>query len=125
MSTDDYKKLKKLWYQKLKTSGFEDAESSEHHLKVWSSQFARKKSVLSWEAKAAYYHMANAFLNAYKFESDLERIIWEYHSNAISVRNITKLLKKVQIHTNRMTVWRTVNKLENKMKEMYLIGNNE
>ena len=122
MSKSDYDKLRKLWYEKLAAVGFEDAESDDHNLKVWSSQFARKKSVVSWEAKAAYYYMANNFLNEYEFETDLERIIWEYHANAISVRDITKLLKGVKINTNRMTVWRTVHHLETIMKEMYLVG---
>jgi hypothetical protein len=116
-ATSDYKKLRTKWYAKLKKSGFKDIEADDDHLKVWSSKFSEQKSVTTWEAKEAYYYMANHFLNTYKFKSNLDRIIWEYHSNAISVRSIAKLLNKTKaIKTNRQTVWLTVKKLRDIMK---------
>lgn len=51
----------------------------------------------SWEAKQEYYIMAEHFLNEYKFKSNFERIIWEYHTNGMSARNILKTLKKAKV----------------------------
>lgn len=116
----DYDKLRAVWYKKLKDDGFEDIESDDHNLKVWSSKFARKKTLVSWQAKAAYYYMAENFLRDYKFVSNREKVIWEYHANALSIREITRLLKKVRIKTSRMAVWRIVIRLEKIMKKMYM-----
>ncbi len=118
----EYDKLRAEWYKKLKDEGYEDIESSETHLRFYSSTFAREKSLLSWEAKQAYYQMATTFLAENRFRSKLERIIWEYHANGMSGRDIAKTLEKVKIHINRMTVWRIVSRLEKKMKKKYLVG---
>lgn len=121
--SDDYDKLRAIWYQKLKDEGYNDIESDEDHLKTWSTKFASKKSQADWQAKATYYSMASNFLNDYPFENDLERIIWEYHANAISVRDIAITLNKAGItKTNRTTVWQTIKRLEAKMKSLYLSG---
>lgn len=117
----DYKTLKAIWYKKLEKSGFEDIEAEDERLKAWSSQFKRQRSVDSWEAKAAYYSMADSFLNDYKFASRIERIIWEYHANGLSIRGIVETLNKVRKKkTHRTEVWLTVNRLETAMKNMYM-----
>lgn len=118
------KDLQKLWYKKLKDSGFEDIEDENNELKVWSSAFRRKKSLVSWEAKESYYHMANKFLNEYQFENSLDKIVWEYHSNAISMRDISDLLIKTKVkkNFNRTYVWRILARLQDSMKKMYLNG---
>lgn len=121
-----YEELKKIWYTKLKKSGFEDAESDENHLKTWSSnKFAAKALVQNggWQAKAAYYQMAERFLAEFKFETRLERQIWEYHTNAISIRDIAETLNKTKvINTNRQAVWLVIRRLEDIMKSLYLVG---
>ncbi len=124
----EYQKQKEIWYKKLKNTkseeypnGFEDIESDENNLKEWSSKFARKKSMDSMEAKQMYYSLATQFLNIYHFENELERVIWTYHTEGISVRNIAKTLKKVKLKkTNRQTVWLVVKKLRTAMKKMYV-----
>lgn len=113
---NDFKKVKALWYKKLRDSGFEDAESDEFNLKVWSLKFTTPKTVRDWQAKTEYYYMANHFLNNYKFEAPLDKVIWEYHTNGISVREIAKLLKKVKIKADRNSVWLIVKKLKSAMK---------
>lgn len=123
----NYKKLKEFWYKKLKRNGFNDIESDEEHLKVWAWNISHttkygKNSVQWASSKAEYYHMAAQFLNDHKFETNRERVIWEYHANAISCRDISKLLKKVRVKIDRTSVWRIVKRLENIMKEMYMNG---
>lgn len=119
----DFQKLKAKWYKKLEKSGFFDIEQDEQHLKSYSSQFQRERSVLSWEAKEAYYHMCDLMLNEYKFASRLERIIWEYHSNAISFRDIATILNKTRVVTiTKDTVYRVVKRIEHRMKLKYLAG---
>jgi len=119
---DEVKKLKKIWYNRLKESGFEDIETDEFNLKTWSTEFYRKKDWTAWQSVNEYYRLASIFLQEHKFINNLERIIWEYHANGISARNIALLLKQTKVAdleksnvNNRIRALRTI------MKKQYLI----
>jgi len=118
------KALTKLWYAKLKKSGFNDIENDKGQLKDWSSRVQRKNEhenlLDSWPGKIAYYDMATTFLNEHSFENNLDKVIWEYHTNGISYRDIVKLLKKVKIEVYLVKVHKIVRRLENIMKKRYL-----
>lgn len=119
----EYQKQRDIWYKKLEESGFEDAERLDGTLKSWSSKFCRfanKTSIDTWEAKAAYYRMSESFLTNHKFETELDRVIWEYHANALSVRDIATTLGKIGIKTNKDAVLAVVKRLEAVMKKTYL-----
>lgn len=123
MNKADFKKLKDKWYKKLEKSGFEDVESDEYNLKSWSSVLFLRKTPESWEAKATYYQMASNFLEEYKFDSNIEKTIWEYHSNGLSARNTSVLLKKARVKsiaTSKSKISEIVYKLKMKMYEMYI-----
>ena len=124
-----YEDLKKIWYAKLAKKkdslypdGFKDIEKDEDNLKEWSTAFTKKKSLDSWQAKQTYYNMADSFLHDHVFATRLDQIIWEYHANGISVRDIADTLNKVRRKkTNRTTVWLAVKRLEAIMLKMYNI----
>ncbi len=96
-NSDDYQKLKKVWYKKLKKDGFVDIERDENTIEKYSSVFNRELSYVEASGRLTYYTMATSFLHDYDFPSELDRIIWEYHSNGISYRNIARLLKKARV----------------------------
>jgi len=75
-----------------------------------------KTAYIVHKAKEDYYYMTEQFLNSYDFESGLEKVIWEYHSNGMSKRNITKTLLGVKIKINSTKVWQIINKLSKIMK---------
>lgn len=117
----DYQKLKEVWYKKLERSGFVDAERDEYTLKQYSSRFNQAEVVRNWHSKTEYYSMAGQFLNTHKFASRLEKVIWEYHANGVSVRDIAKLLKHVKvIKPNKDNVHKILARLIREMKSMYL-----
>jgi hypothetical protein len=119
----EYEELRAIWYEKLKEEGFKDIESDEHRLKVWSSSKFSKEPVELWQAKEAYYSMAAKFLVDHKFEDKLERIVWEYYSNGMSVRDIATTLNKVGItQMKRTSIWEIISRLEDIMKTYYLVG---
>lgn len=122
----DYKKLRQEWYAKLKAEGFNDIETLNGDLKEFSTSGSRNiKKVLTqsggWQIKEEYYRLASKFLHEYKFNTKLDGIIWEYHTNGISVRNIAKALVEIKIRTNRTDVWKAVKRLKIKMFDMYLV----
>ena len=120
----DYATQKAIWYKKLESSGFEDAERDEYRLKQYSAKFNQAAVRNSLEAKTEYYSMARRFMYDFKFESYLDKIVWEYHTNGISYRNIVRLLKnvKVSITPNKDNINAIINRLEHKMKLLYLVG---
>lgn len=139
MSDTEYDKLKKIWYKKLAKhkdkngEKFEDIEKNEYDFKKNTSlnrasgRNVSSSSRVSQDAKRDYYIMAEHFLNEHEFESRIERIIWEYHANGLSVRNIVKILNKVnskRAYGNKVyrdRVWKIINTLETLMKKMYLV----
>jgi hypothetical protein len=121
----EFNKLKALWYKKLERSGFKDIEQDEVYFKNSNVSVIDQRRV-TWQSQAEYYQMATDFLNVHPFKSRVERIIWEYHANGISTRDIADILNKVRKNKIlRMTVWRIVKRLEIIMKKMYLVGHNE
>lgn len=123
-----FKELQSYWYKKVLKSGFEDVEENEHHLKSWSSKFNRASVVRNWYSKSEYYSMASQFLHNYKFKNNLEKTIWDYHSNAISVRDIADLLKKARVKSitpNKDNINEIIQRLTIEMKRMYLVGYND
>lgn len=114
-----YEEERDKWYKKLEREGFTDIEQDDDNLKVWSSVFAKKHSIEQIQAKQSYYQMATNFLEDYEFEIRREEIIWTYHSEGISYRNISKLLKKVRIKLSHTAVQNIVHKLKISMYLLY------
>ena len=118
MKKTEFNKLKSEWYKRLAESGFEDIEQDEIYLKRGMSLIDPRR--VTWESQAEYYQMATYFLNEYKFKSNLERTMWEYHMNGISVRDIAQTLGEVlKRYIPRMNVWRVINLLERAMFKKY------
>lgn len=122
--------LQSQWTDKLEKSGFEDIESDEETLKIYSTvMFSRARSKVNnggFEAKAQYYQMATSFLEEYKFDSRLDKIIWEYHAEGLSVRDIANTLNKVKrTKTNYTTVWLLIKQLKKSMYAMYMAPQEE
>lgn len=121
---NDLEKLKKIWYKKLKDSGFGDIEYDENWMKSCLPRpNATIRDPLVRETVQAYYNMASHFLNEYKFEEELDKVIWEYHTEGISPRNIIKLLKaaKIKRKVYRKFIEDKIKRFEATMKEMYLV----
>lgn len=120
----EFEELKAYWYDKLKDSGFVDAEVDEYTLKTFGSAARiadRHREPVLWQAKQEYYYLANQFLNEHKFKSKLDKIIWTYYSEAISVRDISDILRKAKVaDMSKSAVWTVVEKLEACMKRKYL-----
>lgn len=111
--------LKEQWAEKLKKSGFEDIEQDEFYFKTGSKGVIDPRRV-TWESQAEYYQLSRYFLNDYTFQSERELIVWEYHTNGISIRDIAETLKKVGVKKfGRKPVREMIKRLENIMKKMY------
>jgi hypothetical protein len=118
-------KLKAHWYNKLKESGFKDIETR-------SGTTGRKNQKeglpniehrvpLQIEIIDQYYSMASSFAHDHNFETELEKTIWIYHSEGLSVREIATTLIKAGIKQHKKdTVNKIIRNLEDLMKKKYL-----
>jgi len=116
--------LKTIWYKKLKAEGFKDIEQDEFNLKKWTPNLNNKYKHQEWKHSQDYYTLAGHFLNEYKFETKLEHIVWEYHMNGISMRNIAKILLKTKVvkKSNRTTVCLILKTLRDQMFKLYNVN---
>ena len=112
-------KLQKLWYKKLKDEGFEDIEKKDGHIGRTKLNLTNR-TFDQIEITQQYYSMARSFILDYSFESEVDKVIWEYHAEGISVRMTSDLLKSVGIIKKKSTINNVVRKLEKLMKEKYL-----
>lgn len=117
--------LKKEWYDKLKSEGFNDIEVDETRLKTWSysmSRVAYKYKDMMFNSKTDYYRLSEHFLNEFKFESELDKVVWEYHTNGVSRKNIVKILNQLpdkNKHTTLAKIRYWLDKLKQKMFRLY------
>jgi len=117
----EYERIRDVWYKKLKDSGFEDIEQPGGSINIGAPRSIHFQEEDLRQITQDYYCMAYHFLNSYEFDSELERVIWDYHTNGLSNRAIGKLLKQTKISKiSRDMVWKIVSRLENIMKGLYL-----
>jgi hypothetical protein len=100
MSTNEYRKLRKEWYAKLKAEGFKDLESDADS--VWESRLLRGKTAghLKYRIKTAtsayyYYHAIQNFLThnpywPYKASIMWHRWLLERHAEGASIRDLVR-----------------------------------
>lgn len=119
-----FRAVQKEWYEKLKKDGFKDAEEvfkEEHRLKIFDScQFNRERVRNVFQFKQDYYLMAEKFLNLYKFDNQMERTIWEMHSNGVSIRSISSSWKSGKAPNKD-----SVNRIIRRLAALMLRGTNE
>lgn len=108
--TKSFKSIQKIWYDKLKASGFEDAEiesdeiiSTHRFLKDWHSYYFQKKyanRVDFFLSVQRYYELAFSLLENHCFKTEQDKNVWEQHCNGLSLRKISKIttLKVGKIH---------------------------
>lgn len=126
--TKKFKSLQDEWYQKasqgVDSSGeplFKDIEHDEETLTAYSTRFLKHPGYV-WELKLAYYQLCESFLQHHGFDSPYEKIVWEYHSNGLGARAISKIFFKLKQrkNTDHTTISHIINRLEKIMKTTYL-----
>lgn len=126
----NYEQLRAEWYKKLKDDGFKDTESIEdidqdRIQALRRESYSRDMDPVIRQATEDYYQIAAVFLSSYTFETELDKIVWEYHTNGLSVRSISETLGKAKIKRAKTQVWEIIKRLEHKMKLLHLVGHGQ
>ena len=135
MSNQPSKALIREWNRKLKRSGFEDIENDKSQLRVSSTSLARRSyhnqyfedRIEVYNARLEYYRMAEHFLYDHTFDNDLDKTIWQMHSEGISFRHIAEYVRhnKLRPKANKDNIQVLVKKLAKIMIEKYRTETNE
>lgn len=111
----EFKALQAKWYKKAAQGGkYVDIEQPDGNLKAWSTSLIRHDEITE-NAKQDYYRLACQLLHEYEFASPTERRIWELHAEGLSIRNITKELKKKRIKAHKNGVNVVVRRISSEM----------
>jgi hypothetical protein len=123
--SQELEKAQKIWYKKLKDSGFEDVEKDEENLikyssrffncRVGGSPFNKESSQSFYEAKEEYYRIAGHFLHDNKFKDEFEKKVWDLHSQGISFRDIAIKVRTKQNKANKDNIQTLVKELSKEM----------
>jgi len=109
----DCKNIKKQWTLYLKFEGFDDIETKTYdnhetkRLKVLNSF----KSAEAVEAKINYYSWAREKVHTGSFKDDRDRMIWEYHVEGLSRRQISP-----RVGLEQSWITRRIHKIESYLK---------
>lgn len=115
-----FKALEAKWYDKLKASGFEDAENSQGLKRYSTTIEANDKDPDLRGAKQEYYRMAGQFYYDYKFGCARDKIAWWHHAQGVSIRDIVGILAKKGIKTKKSALHQVIQALgEEMMKGNY------
>lgn len=88
--TEEFKKQKKDWYQKLKESGFKDIEvvvGNEEKLRQYSKGYANND-------KLDYYQALTYYVSSESFDNETDEFIMIRCSNGTKIKDISDELKK-------------------------------
>jgi hypothetical protein len=114
--TQKFKILQKKWYDKIAKKGFQDIEDTRHeqrYLKIWhSAYFQVTYSPAEFEFKRDYYCKASRFLHDHTFANELERKIWELHTEGFSLRKTATYLASQKIDCNKDAVFKIISRLK-------------
>lgn len=88
------KQLQKVWYAKLKKSGFDDIEQAndpDEMLKRWDSHYFRRSvNDHQFESTQEYYYMATQWVELYNFKNARHKKMWTKYANGDTLRDIAK-----------------------------------
>lgn len=118
--TKDNLALRRKWYKILKDNGFDDIEVLAPDGQFYDMlRYPLRFDINSPEKKVQerYYAMARAFVFDYEFRDEVEKQVWQHHSEGMSVRGIAA---KMNIGRGVMYFQRRLGRLRKAMIQLYL-----
>lgn len=116
--TNEFKRIEKEWYEKLKEEKFQDAEQTINGkalLKQQSSNCYRGKSKIERENKLRYYELLGHFFSEEKeFQDWVESYIMQRRSDGVKIIHISKELEWANERCYRGTIRKIIQKYERK-----------
>lgn len=109
MTEKSFKDIQKLWYDKLKDSGFDDIEDKKRYLKKWDSfkirliETRKQNQYPEYQSKIDSYRNHPEFFTVCDYLAkhgnskfnmlDIETV-WDLHVHGLTIRKIAKHMKR-------------------------------
>jgi hypothetical protein len=117
--SDEFKKLKRKWYQKIQRKGFIDQEKEvgQNTYLVQSSEYPfRHHGELQREARLQYYLFISQFVATEQWANSRDRIVMQSHAEGLKIKEILLKLERRGLLCHRQTVRFIIRRFENKWK---------
>lgn len=101
--------MREQWYSHLTEDGFTDIEDTTTQGEPYIPTDLRTS--LQFEAKFSYYQWAREKLNQGRFDSTKDRLIWQYHAEGVSRREMSP-----RVGLEQSWITRKIHKIENYLK---------
>lgn len=119
MNKKQFSALEKHWYAKLKSEGFKEIEQDSKYL-IKHHDFARS-GVNIFKSKELYYQLAGQFLHEYAFDKEINKTMWDLHSQGRTYREISK---KIEVFS-KSQIFKVIKNLKEIMLKKHSKDNNE
>ena len=124
-SSKEFIQLQKIWYNKLKNSGFQDIERmhpqlgslTSHKVSMYVTQDYIAKCFLKDPSVEEYFRLARHYLAHGSFSSSLDKRIFELFSNGHTGRDIIKIIRQEGFEIKHNAVFNVITRLKKKMLE--------
>ncbi len=107
-SSEHFKALQKAWYQRLKDSGFQDAEEmigEELKLKQRAAcNVYQGADKLTRETKETYFRFVSQMVQETEFKREVDRLIMTRHAEGMKIKRICEELRRAGLARGRQTV---------------------
>lgn len=110
-----FKELEKEWDEKLKESGFEDAEKAIGGIRVLrqrASNCYRSVSAVQRENKQRYFELLNSHSALELFEDRIEALIMARRASGYKIKQICEELRAMNERCHRQTIRLIIQKYE-------------
>lgn len=118
-SSEDFRKLRRLWMEKLEDSGFRDIEKrnpSDYAVVQEYDDLRLRKHFRSMDSVDYYYSEAMEFLEFHSFKDETDREIWEGHVQGMTARETLTMISR-QKPLSRRGILKRLKQLKDVFKE--------
>lgn len=118
-------KIQNEYYAKIKSidpewQDIEDTRDPARPLKSWHGHMwitkMKRTSIFEKEQIENYYQRARELLHTHQFETELQRKIWELHSDGLSKKKIEKEIKHSTRAYKRESIGLIINRIAEEIK---------
>lgn len=113
--TSQFKSLQKVWEQKLRDSGFKDAEA-DGKLRQNAANSYRTKELAVIESKQSYYEVLGQKYHEEQFKDQVDAYVIERRSQGVSLIQIRQELKSQGKKNGRETIRKIIRFYERKWR---------
>lgn len=115
-NTIRFKEIQEIWYEKLKSSEFNDIENENGLLKQNAGNSYRTTNGTLIEGKRRYYELLGHGLHDEEFRSEVDRLVIELRSEGRRIKDICEELERIGERRHTDTVRKILRYYEGKWK---------